>query len=162
MAAPWLLLIQKQICGCPRLVSACEAPQAPAAPGLSARGVSRPAPPGAPACAASGAQIYLSPRMFFVFLILLGTVRFSFSCQRNSQVYRGCSTTSSTASGVTTHAKRTLEPKSPKPPRATEVRSLGGCLRGFPEWLCGGSQKGGAGGSGWHSGPADESSHFPT
>lgn len=150
--------------GVPGLSLPVRSPQSPAAPGLSASGVSRPAPPGAPACAASGAQIYLSPRMFFVFLILLGTVRFSFSCQRNSQVYRGCSTTSSTASGVTTHAKRTLEPKSPKQTRATEVRSLGGCLRGVPGWLCGGSQMGqGAGGaSGWHSGPADESSHFPT
>lgn len=81
-----------------------------------------------------GAQIYLFPRMFFVFLILLGAVLFSFSCQRNSRIYRGCShRLVHSLWSHTIYAKRTLAPKSPKPPQATEVRSLGGgCCAVFP------------------------------
>lgn len=133
LATPWLFLIRKQISERPNLVPACGVPQAPAAPGLSARGVSRPAGPVAPSVQPQGQNLFLPRDVLCVSNSLGvgvgGVLFFSFNCQRNSWVFVGCSHRASS----TTLAKRTLELGS-KPLRATllnpcqpKVGSLGGC-----------------------------------
>lgn len=58
MATPWSFLIQRQLRGCPSLAHACESPQIPASPGLSAGAAPRPAAWWQPRVAARSKPIY--------------------------------------------------------------------------------------------------------
>lgn len=111
------------------------------------------------------AQIYFLPATAFVFLTLPGHLFFSSSSQQNSWVYWGCSRRLAHSLCTPKPSQRALEPRTPKPPRATLANLCHPGAWWLPLRSCSqvtlcSAQMGEA--SGLHSRATDGWSHFAT